>query len=352
MSDPLHYLVRPARMQFRSDNNATIHPAMLAALADANTGAARAYGEDEWTKRLNAAFAELFGDDMSVHLVATGTAANSIALAALTPPWGAIYCHREAHIETDECGAPTFFSGGAKLVLIDGLHAKITPEGLREAMARNQRGIHSVAPAAVSISQASERGACYTADEIAALAEIAHGAGLALHMDGARLANAAVHLKAEFRDFTRACGVDALSFGATKNGAMAAEAIVVFGRGREEVVARVRKRSGHLLSKHRYIAVQMLAYLGDDLWRANAARANGLAARIGAAAGDWVSAPVETNQIFIKPGAAKLAALRASGADFYDWGPAGSGEARLVVSWDQDETEVDALCAVIARLRA
>ena len=289
---------------------------------------------------------------MNVHLVATGTAANSIALAALTPPWGAIYCHREAHIETDECGAPTFFSGGAKLVLIDGPHAKIMPEGLREALARNQRGIHSVAPAAVSISQASERGACYTMDEVSALADIAHGAGLALHMDGARLANAAVHFRTGFRDLTRSCGVDALSFGATKNGAMAAEAIVLFGRGREEVVARVRKRSGHLLSKHRYIAAQMLAYIENDLWRANAERANALAARIGAAAGDWVSAPVETNQIFIKPGAANLAALRSAGADFYDWGPADSGEARLVVSWDQDEAEVDALCAAIARLRA
>lgn len=334
-------------MNFRSDNNAAAHPKILAALGEANGGAALAYGDDEWTKRVQARFGEIFGNGVEVFLVATGTAANSISLASLTPPWGAILCHREAHIETDECGAPTFFSNGAKLVLIDGAHAKITPEGLEEALTRNQRGIHSVAPSALSISQASEKGAVYTPAEIATLADIAHRAGLGLHMDGARLANAAVHLGASLKEVTRDAGVDVLSFGATKNGALAAEAIVVFEPKRAQDVARIRKRSGHLFSKHRYLAAQWLAYLEEDVWRANAQRANALAAKIGAAAGDWLSAPAETNQIFIKPGVEKLSALRKAGADFYDWGAAGSGEARLVVSWDHDEAHVDALCSLI-----
>ncbi|MGE0044139.1 MAG: low specificity L-threonine aldolase, partial [Hyphomonadaceae bacterium] len=230
-------------------------------------------------------------------------------------------------------------------------HAKVTPDGLEEALTRNQRGVHSVLPTALSISQATEKGAVYSASEVAALADIAHRAGLALHMDGARLANAAVHLGASLRELTRDACVDVLSFGATKNGALAAEAIVVFDPKRAQGIARIRKRSGHLFSKHRYLAAQWLAYLEEDVWRANAARANGLAAKIGAVAGDWLSAPVETNQIFIKPGVEKLAALRRAGADFYDWGAPGSGEARLVVSWDHEEVQVDALCAAIAQLK-
>lgn len=338
-------------MNFRSDNTAPASPEILAALAACNDGPAAGYGDDEWTAQVQAAFAKLFEAEVEVYLAATGTAANSIGLAAMAAPWSSILCHREAHIETDEAGAPEFFSGGAKLVLIDGPHAKFSAGALEEALLRNRRGVHSVHPGAVSISNATEKGAVYTPAEVTALADVAHGEGIGLHMDGARIANAVAYLGCTPRALTLDAGVDVLSFGATKNGALAAEAIVVFDKARVHGIAKRRKRSGHLFSKHRYLAAQMLAYLKHDLWLANARRANGLAQRIAQVAGEWVSAPVEANQVFIKPGVAALAQLRAAGADFYDWGPAGSGEARLVVSWSQPEEDVSKLCDAIAALK-
>jgi len=338
-------------MNFRSDNTAAAAGEILAAIAAANDGRAPSYGEDALTKRVTQRFCDLFETDVAVFLTATGTAANAIAIASLVDPWGAVLCHREAHIETDESGAPEFFSNGAKLVLIDGPAAKIAPEGLREALTRNQRGVHSVLPQALSITNATERGAVYTPPEIAALCEIAHGANLGVHMDGARFANAVAHLKCAPADLTHRAGVDVMSFGATKNGALAAEAVVVFNPARAENIARLRKRGGHLLSKHRYVAAQMDAYLANGLWLTLATRANRLAARIAEAAGDWLSHPCESNNVFIKPGPDILAALRASGAEFYDWVAEGSGEARLVVSWDQKEDEVAKLVAEIAKLR-
>lgn len=338
-------------MNFRSDNTASAAAEILNALTNVNDKPAPAYGEDPWSRKLDDAFSVLFERDVRVFTVATGTAANSIALASAAPPWGAILCHREAHIECDECGAPEFFSGGAKLVLIDGAGAKITPEGLSEAITRNARGIHSVKPSVVSISQASERGAVYRADEVAALGEIARGAGLAFHMDGARFANAVAALGCKPADITWRAGVDLLSFGATKNGALAAEAIVCFNMEYAEEIARRRKRGGHLLCKGRYPAAQLLAYLDGDLWLTLAGRANGLARRLGAAAGRHLSVPVETNQVFIKPGPAALAKLRAVGAEFYDWGAEGSGEARLVVSWNQSEADVDGMSGLLSALK-
>lgn len=338
-------------MNFRSDNTASVAAEILAALTAVNDKPAPAYGEDQWTRELDDAFSALFERDVRVFTVATGTAANSIALASLTPPWGAILCHREAHIECDEGGAPEFYSGGAKLVLIDGEAAKITPEGLREAISRNARGVHSVKPAAVSISQASERGAVYKPEEVAALGDVARQAGLGFHMDGARFANAVASLRCKPAEITWRAGVDVLSFGATKNGALAAEAIVVFDPARGEEVARRRKRGGHLFCKGRYPAAQLLAYLEGGLWLKLARRANTLAKKLGEAAGPCLALPVETNQVFIKPGVEALAKLRAAGAEFYDWGGEGSGEARLVVSWNQNEAEVEAMRGLLASLR-
>lgn len=337
-------------MNFRSDNTAPVAPEILAALNGVNAGAAAAYGDDEWSKRLDERFSGLFQSDVRVFTVASGTAANAIALASAVPPWGAILCHREAHIECDECGAPEFFSGGAKLVLIEGQGAKVTPEALRGAIARNARGIHSVVPTALSISQTTERGAVYAPDEISALSEIARGHGLAMHLDGARFANAVVAAGCQPRDMTARAGVDLLSFGATKNGALGAEAIVCFNPKYAEEIARRRKRGGHLLCKGRYAAAQLLAYLEDGLWLRLAARANELARRIGVAAKPFLSLPVESNQVFIKLGAEALARLRAAGVQFYDWGLVGSGEARLVVSWNQDESDVTRLCDLLASL--
>jgi threonine aldolase len=334
-------------MNFRSDNTASAAAEIMAALTSVNDGPAAGYGEDPWSRKLDETFSALFERDVRVFTVASGTAANSIALASVTPPWGSIICHREAHIECDECGAPEFFSGGAKLVLVDGEAAKLTPDTLREGIARNARGIHSVKPSAVTISQTTERGAIYEPDEVAALGAIAKAAGLALHMDGARFANAIAALGCKPGDVTWRAGVDLLSFGATKNGALAAEAIVCFDMDRAEEIARRRKRSGHLICKGRYPAAQLLAYLNDRLWLKLAGRANALAAKLGEAAAPFLSVPVESNQVFMRLGADKLAKLRAAGADFYDWG---EGEARLVVSWNQPEADIDALSKLLRAL--
>lgn len=337
-------------MNFRSDNTASAAAEILAALTTANDKPAAPYGEDPWSRKLDDVFSALFEREVRVFTVASGTAANSIALASVTPPWGAILCHSEAHIECDECGAPEFFSGGAKLVLIDGDAAKITPDALREGIGRNARGIHSVAPSAVSISQTTERGAVYRPEEVATLGEIAHSAGLKLHMDGARFANAISALGCKPAEVTWRAGVDLLSFGATKNGALAAESIVCFDPALAEEIARRRKRGGHLLCKGRYAAAQFLAYLDGGLWLKLAGRANALAKKLGEAAGAHLALPVESNQVFIKPGAEALAKLRAGGADFYDWGADGSGEARLVVSWNQPDADIEKMRALLVSL--
>jgi threonine aldolase len=337
-------------MNFRSDNTAPAAPEIMAALNAVNEGAAAAYGEDDWSKRLDEVFGALFEHEVRVFTVASGTAANAIALASAVPPWGAVICHREAHIECDECGAAEFFSGGAKLVLVDGEGAKITAAALEEGVARNARGIHSVEPAAVSVSQSSERGAVYRRDELQALGAIARRAGLRFHMDGARFANAVAALDCRPAEITWRAGVDLLSFGATKNGALAAEAIVCFDPVLAEEIARRRKRSGHLFSKGRYAAAQLLAYVENGLWLRLAQRANSLARKLGDAAASYVSVSVESNQVFIRPGAAALATLRKQGALFYDWGGEGSGEARLVVSWHQPEAEIDAMCGLLASI--
>ncbi len=338
-------------MNFRSDNTAPAAPEILAALSAVNDQPAAAYGEDPWSRKLDDAFSALFERDVRVFTVASGTAANAITIASAVPPWGAIICHEEAHIACDECGAPEFYSGGAKLVLVEGKGAKLTPDAVRDGVARNARGIHSVKPAALSISQATERGAIYTPAEIAALGAVAKENGLAFHVDGARFANAVAALGCSPADITWRGGVDLLSFGATKNGALAAEAIVCFDLDRAEEIARRRKRGGHLLCKGRFAAAQLLAYLENGLWLKLARRANEMAQRLGEAAGPFLSLPVETNQVFVRPGAEALAKLRAGGADFYDWGSEGSGEARLVVSWSQDEADVEAMRGLLASLR-
>jgi len=338
-------------MNFLSDNTAPAAPEILAALTRVNEDVAPAYGEDPWSRHLGEAFSALFERDVHVFTVASGTAANSISLASVTPPWGAIICNEEAHIVCDECGAPEFYSGGAKLVLVKGAAAKIDADALREGIARNARGIHSSKPAAVSVSQTTERGAIFTPAELTALGDVARGAGLAFHVDGARFANAVAALGCKPADISWRAGVDLLSFGATKNGALGAEAIVCFDSSLAEEIARRRKRGGHLLCKGRYAAAQLLAYIEEGLWLKLAGRANALAKRLGEAAGRHVSVPVESNQVFIKPGPAALANLRAQGAQFHNWGPEEMGEARLVVAWHQDEREIDAMCRLLTALR-
>ena len=333
--------------RFFSDNTASVCPEILAAIAAANHDLAVAYGDDPWTQRLDEALGEFFGADVRAFAVATGTAANSLALATLTPPYGAIYCHPEAHIAVDECGAPGFFSGGAQLERIEGENAKLTAAALAATLDAHAVSVHGVQPAAVSISQATELGTAYRPAEIAALCEVAHERGLHVHMDGARFANAVRHLDCHPGDITWRAGVDLLSFGATKNGALAAEAVVFFHLGLVRDFELRRKRAGHLLSKSRFAAAQLLAYVESGVWRRNADRANALARRIAQAAGARLLHPVEANEVFIRLAAADKASLRAAGFEFYDWGPPAAGEARLVASWDQDERHVAALCAAL-----
>ena len=337
-------------MNFASDNIAGAHPSILAAVSEANDGPAGAYGADRLSARLEDLIAERFGKRAAVFPVATGTAANSLALATLTPPWGAILCHLEAHIETDECGAPEFFTSGAKLVLGEGPNAKLSADRVEEMLTRNRRGVHSVTPKALSISQLSERGCAYRPEELSALGAICQREGLAFHVDGARFANAAAFLKADLASLTWKAGVDALCLGATKNGALAAETVLLFDDQKAEELAFRRKRAGHLICKQRFVAAQLVAYLEDDLWLKLAGRANALAQRIGDAAARFLSNPVEGNQIFIRPGPEGIAALRAQGATFYDWGPPSDGEGRLVVRFDQPEEDVDQLCRLLERL--
>ncbi|MBY0564252.1 MAG: threonine aldolase [Hyphomonadaceae bacterium] len=337
-------------MNFRSDNTAPVAPEFMRALMDVNEGAADPYGEDAWSIRLDHVFSDVFEREVRVFTVGSGTAANAISIACATPPWGAVLCHREAHIECDEGGAPEFYSGGAKLVLLDGEAARVTPEALREGVGRSARSIHAVTPSVLSVSQATERGAVYTREQLAALCDLARAAGLSVHVDGARFANAVAALGCSPAEISWRAGVDLLSLGATKNGALAAEAIVCFDARFAEEIARRRKRGGHLLCKGRYAAAQLLAYVEDGLWLRLATRANALAARLGEAAGPMLSVPVETNQVFIKPGVEGLARLRAAGVRYYDWGREGTGEVRLVVSWNQDERDVDAMCALLASL--
>jgi threonine aldolase len=331
-------------VNFRSDNTAAVAPEIMAALNEANDGVAAPYGDDAWSRRLDEVFSALFEHDVRVFTVASGTAANAISLASLAPPWGAIFCHRDAHVEVDEAGAPQFYAG-AKLSLLDGDNAKITPDALTRAAVR--RDVHAATPAAVSISQATERGTLYTPQELTALGAAARACGLKMHMDGARFANAVAALGCAPAEITWRAGVDALSFGATKNGAMGAEAIVLFDLERAEAIEKLRKRGGHLMCKGRYPAAQLLAYAKDGLWLRLAGHANAMAQRLAEAAGPLLAAPVEANIVLVRAGAAGLAKLRAAGLDFYDWGP---DEARLVTAWNQNEREVDAACAILRAL--
>jgi len=337
-------------MRFLSDNTAAVSPEILEAIAAANHGLEVAYGDDPWTQRLDQVLGEFFGAEVRAFAVTTGTAANALALATLAPPYGAIYCHPEAHIAVDECGAPGFFSGGAQLERIAGEHAKLSAAALAAALDAHSVSVHSVQPAAVSISQATELGSAYRPHEVAALCEVAHERALHVHMDGARFANAVMHLGCHPGDVTWQAGVDVLSFGATKNGALAAEAVVFFHLGLVRDFELRRKRAGHLLSKSRFAAAQLLAYVESGMWRRNAVRANAMARSIGEAAGKRLLHPVEANEVFIDLGAAGKAALRAAGFEFYDWGAPASGAARMVVSWDQDERHAAALCAALTAI--
>jgi threonine aldolase len=333
-------------MRFFSDNAAPAHPKVLEAVASANR-LDTAYDADEWSRKLDGAFSEVFETDVRAFWVTTGTAANCLALAALCPPYRAILCHKDAHIEVDEAGAPGFFTGGAKLILLDGKGAKVTIEGLEDACDRIREDVHQVQPAAISITNATEYGLTYKAREVAAIGELARRRGLAFHMDGARIANALVSTGDNLADMTWRAGLDALSFGFVKNGGLGAEALILFKPELADEIAVRRKRAGHLLSKGRYLAAQLLAMIDGELWLENARKANASAQRLAQAAGDRLVYPVEANELFLNVTADEVKRLRELGFDFYDWGP---GEIRLVTSWDQEGAAIESLAAAIAGL--
>ena len=333
-------------MRYFSDNAAPAHPKVLDAIAAANQLDA-AYDDDEWSRRLDGAFSDLFETKVKAFWVTSGTAANCLALAALCPPYRSILCHRDAHIEVDEAGAPGFFTGGAKLVLLDGEGAKVTRAAIADACGAIRNDVHQVQPAAISITNATEYGLVYRVAEVAAIGKIAKELGLALHMDGARLANAVVSTGESLADLTWRSGVDALSFGFVKNGGLNAEALILFRTELADEIAVRRKRAGHLLSKGRVLAAQLLAMIDRDLWLENARASNAAAQALAKSASDRLIYPVEANEVFLKVTMDEAESLRSLGFDFYDWGP---GEIRLVTSWDQEGAAIDSIAAAIAGL--
>ncbi len=342
-------------MNFRSDNEAGAHPAIIEAVGRAfSAGPVHSYGADEWTQRVERRLRELFEKpDLAAYPVITGTAANSLALACSTPPWGSIFCHPNAHIAEEETNAPEFFTAGARLFRIDGAAGKVDPRKLATALAQPVYGVvHYPQPSVVSITQATECGTVYAPEEIAAVATSTHRHGLKLHMDGARFANALAFVGCSPAELSWKAGVDVLSLGATKNGAMAAEVVVFFNADLAREFEFRRKRGGHLLSKMRLLSSQLEAYLTDGLWLANARHANAMARRLVAGLtplkGTQLLYPVEANEIFVALPAHMHDALVAAGAQYHPWPSDRPGERafRLVTAFDTNPADVDRFLAI------
>ncbi|HCW61533.1 MULTISPECIES: threonine aldolase family protein [Sphingobium] len=336
-------------MHFFSDNATPVCPEVMAAIAAADR-ADHGYDGDAWSARLDDAFSTLFETEVQALWVASGTAANSIALACLCPPYGGVIAHEEAHIVVDECGAPGFFTHGATLMPLPGVGAKLTPDSVRDRLKTIRPDVHQVPARAISITNATEYGLVYAPEEVAALGDVAKAHDLGLHMDGARFANAVAHLGCAPADLTWRAGVNALSFGCVKNGGMIGEALLFFGAQAQDRAAearRWRKRSGHLFSKGRYLATQLLAMIEDGLWLRNASAANAAAQALAKGAGNRLMHPVEANELFVRLTAEEAANLRAQDFDFHNWG---EGAARLVTNWSQDVAAVAPLAAALAQL--
>ena len=348
-------------MNFASDNAAPVAPPIMDAIGRANNGFAIGYGEDAQTRRVEQLLCALFDRDVALLLVTTGTAANALGLAELTPPWGVVLCHNNAHIMTSECGAPEFFGGGLKLLGLAGDDGRIQPDVLMAALKGHEwGGPHHVSPTVLSLTQATEAGTTYGIAEIRRLADLAHGHGLTVQMDGARFANAIAHLGVHPAEATWRAGVDVLAFGATKGGAMAAEALIFFDPARSAAMHERRKRGGHLVSKHRFVAAQFEAFLADGLWLKLAAHANRMADRLAGGLSRkglrpvW---PVEANLVFVGLPAELHDKLLAAGASYYTMHRDTARTAlrsstdvlaRLVTSFATTDEDIDQFLEVIA----
>lgn len=340
-----------AVMNFASDTVSPAHPAILAALAEANSGMAPSYGADGWTELARKRLEDVFEIGLDIWLVSSGTAANALALSLLCPSTGAVACHAEAHVERDERGAPEFYMGGGKLSLLLGDHARLDIVELERRLKANSPDfVHETPLHAVSISNLTESGAAYTAAQTEAVAELAKAHGLRVHLDGARFANAVASMRARPADLSWRAGVDVMSFGATKNGALGCEAIILFGEARALLPQlKIRaKRGGHMPPKMRFLGAQMAAYLEGGLWLDLARRANDSARRLGAvlvAAGGQLAHPVDGNEVFARLPEAMAARLTEARAGFYPWL---DGSHRFVCSWATSQTDIDQLMAVVS----
>ncbi|QBJ95895.1 threonine aldolase [Rhodococcus sp. ABRD24] len=335
---------------FRSDNASGIHPAVLAAIAEANIGHAPAYGADRWTADALRLLAEQFGAGSQAFLVLNGTGANVSALSAMLRPHQAVVCSTVAHLFTDECGAPTRFTGSTVLP-VPAEHGLLTPDRIDASLPQSNRGEHQVVPAVLSLTNATELGTVYRPDQVADLAEWAHSRGMLVHMDGARLANAAVSARSSLTDVSIAAGVDVLTFGGTKNGLLLGEAVVFAGTAAGLAMARdfryIRKQSAQLASKMRFVAAQFVGLLNDELWRRNATAANAAATYLGqqlsSVAGVQLVHPVQANSVFATmPPAIALRLRKDFGANIWEQS---TGVVRLVCSFDTSPNDVDGLVA-------
>ncbi len=343
----------PYNKVFSSDNTAGAAAQVMQAMLEAATGPQPPYGMDEYSQRVEQKLATLFECELSVFLVPTGTAANALGLSVLTPPWGAVLCHPDSHVNNDECGAPEFFTNGAKLISVEGENSKICSQNLAKIAAKKAGDVHSVQASVVSISQSTEVGSLYSLEEIQAIGNVCQDHGLRLHMDGARFANALVAMECSAADMTWKAGVDVLSFGATKNGVLAAEAIVLFDQSLAQEMAFRRKRAGHLLSKMRLLAAQMDAYLSHDLWLNNARQANQMCERLDhgleAIVEIEIQGQTQSNILFCKMPRSVIDGLLAQGFHFYSdrWD---KNVVRLVTSFTTQSADVDHFVAVASAL--
>ena len=349
-------------MNFASDNVYGVHPCILAALGEANAGTAPSYAGDSYSIKCESELSQIFEKEVRVFLVTTGTAANGLALSALTPSYGAVICHAEAHIAVDECNSPEMFTGGAKILGLHGKAGKITPDLIAKSLKGFIRGEHDPKPAAVSLTNATELGTVYAPSEVKAITDLIKPRGMKLHMDGARFANALAGLGVTPAELTWKSGVDALSFGATKNGAMMLEAVVFFDTKLADDFVYRRMRGGQLVSKSRYLGAQMLAYLKDGLWLENAKTANGLATQLAEGLRRFnhirIPNPVQANEVFAVMPRILYERLQSSGVKFYDWMPDSLGDrisddeifARFVLSFATPAGDVDGLLKRVKEL--